>query len=179
MAQIIPFSDLKNNSKSRKSETSDCKVYKGKPYVFYKVSNDKHPGGTHHIKEVYEGRLFNYDPCYHSLFIGQLYTLFGKPDYLTTNNEDLLSYVVAAEDKNGKIIYLEVYYGPSGPAIGGLDGEEYILAANELEKIIMAAKPTDFEIESTYEDVGVTIKMGVKHGRPYYDNIFPDGFFDM
>lgn len=179
MAEIIPFNDLKNNSRSKKTESANRKVYKGKSYIFYKADSAKELGGTHKIKGVGEGHMYQHDVLYHSLFIGQLFTLFGKPDNLTSNYEDLLSYVVAAEDKNGNVIYLEVYYGPSGPAIGGLDGEEYVLAANELEKIILAAKAADYEIESTYEDLGVTTKMGVKNGQAYYEDTFPDGFFDM
>lgn len=115
---------------------------------------------------------------HHSLFIGQVLTLFGNADYYTSDNEDLFSYVIAARNKNGEEIYLEVYYGPSGPALGGLDGDDYAKAADELAKIIMEAEPTDFEIESVYEDLDITIKMGVKDGEPYYDNIFPEDMFD-
>ena len=62
-----------------------------------------------------------------------------------------------------------VYYGDSGPAVGGLHEEEYILAAKELEQLIMSAKASDFEIKSVYEDLGITFKMGVKDGIAYYE----------
>lgn len=157
-------------------ESVDQKVYKGRLYKFYKAGPDKLPEGTHNIRGIYNES--SYSAKHQSLFIGQLLTLFSDPDYVTDNNEDLLSYVVAAEDTNGNVIYLEVYYGPSGPAIGGLDGKDYELAAKELERIIKATKATDFEIVSIYEDYGVTLKMGVKNGIAYYDTIFPEGTFD-
>ena len=159
-----------------KPESEERKVYKGRTYIFYKADPDKLPEGTHNIRGIYNES--SYSAKHHSLFIGQLLTLFEDPDYVTDNNEDLLSYVVAAEDTNGNVIYMEVYYGPSGPAIGGLEGEDYELAAKELERIIKATQATDFEIESVYEDYGVTLKMGVKNGIAYYDTIFPEGTFD-
>ena len=118
-----------------------------------------------------------HDSSYHSLYIGQLLTLFGNSDYITDNNEDLLSYVIEAKRDDGTTIYLEAYYGPSGPAIGGISNEEiYEKAANELAKLIRDAKPTDYEVRSDYEDMGVTIIMGVKNGKAYYETEFPDGF---
>lgn len=162
-----------------KQELADRNVYEGKSYKFYKADYDVNLlAGSHNIKNMYDDSEFNYEASYHSLFIGQLLTLFGEPAYWSDNNEDLLSYIIAADDTNGNVIYLEVYYGPSGPAIGGHNGDEYELAANELEKIIMAAEAKDFEVESTYEDVGVTVKMGVKDGKGYYDSIYPEGMFD-
>ena len=75
---------------------------------------------------------------------------------------------VKLKKEDGTIIYLEVYYGPSGPAIGGLDTEDYLLAAQELEQLIMSAKASDYEIKIEYEDLDVVFKMGVKNGVPYY-----------
>ncbi|MBQ8983104.1 MAG: hypothetical protein IJ079_05890 [Lachnospiraceae bacterium] len=158
-------------------------------YQFYKADSDKLPEGTSQIIGVYDSEydaisgsyIVRYDATYQSLFIGQCLTLFGKPDYVTDNNEDLFSYVIAAEDGEGNVIYLEVYYGPSGPAIGGIAGDEaYERAAEALAKNIMDAKATDYEIVSEHEDVGMTIKMGVKDGQAYYDTqwdntTFPEG----
>ena len=59
--------------------------------------------------------------------------MFGDEN-VTNDHEALLSYIVAAEDEAGEVIYLEVYFGPSGPAIGGSAGENYAKAAEELEK---------------------------------------------
>lgn len=163
------------NIKNEETKATEHKAHEGGVYVFYKTDYDKLPEGRHKIKAVYE---MCWEATYHSLFIGQVITLFGKPDYSTEDNEDLISYAVAAEDRNGNVIFLEVYYGPSGPAIGGLEGDDYVLAADELNYIITEAKPTDFEIASTYEDADISLKMGVKDGKPYYDTIWPEGMFD-
>jgi hypothetical protein len=156
-----------------KNENNDMK-YKGENYLFYRVDASKLPRGTSKIMSIYEARyderygcMIVCDSSYHSLFIGQLITLFGESD--NNNIDSLVSYVVAAEKEDGSIIYLEVYYGDSGPAVGGLHEEEYILAAKELEQLIMSAKASDFEIKSVYEDLGITFKMGVKDGIAYYE----------
>ncbi len=165
-----------------KQTMANQKKYIGETFTFYKADPENLPSGTHNIINIYDmeydgktgGFIVEYDSSYHSLFIGQLLTLFGEADYTTSNNEDLLSYVVAAEKEDGSVIYLEVYYGPSGPAVGGLDGEDYELAARELEQLIMSAKASDFEIESVYEDYGITLKMGVKDGKGYYENVLSE-----
>ena len=111
----------------------------------------------------------------HSLYIGQLLALFGNADYTTGNNEDLLSYAVEAKRNDGEVVYLEAYYGPSGPAIGGNVYDEISKqAAKELEQLIVGAEPADFEISSIYEDIGASLKMGVKNGVPYYDVGLPE-----
>ncbi len=157
-------------------------MHRGENFLFYQVNDDKLLGDTYKIMSIYEvrydekyGCMIVCDSSYHSLFIGQLITLFGESE--NNNNIDaLISYVVAAEKEDGSIIYLEVYYGPSGPAIGGLEREDYLLAAKELEQLIMSAKASDFEIKSVFEDYGVTLKMGVKDGKAYYDTNMDDLF---
>lgn len=163
--------------KLENTDSTEQNVYEGKHYIFYKTDYENLPEGTHNIRSVYDIDVY-WEAKYQSLFIGQVLTLFGEPDYSTSDYENVLSYVVAAEDKNGNVIYLDVYFGPSGPAIGGLDGDDYDLAAKELDKIIMAAEPTDYEIESFYDDLDIGIKMGVKNGEPYYEDIWPEGMFD-
>ena len=149
--------------------------YKGKNYTFYKAdfSEFEYGGMYHNIRNVYSEY---YQAEYHGLFLGQVVTLFGA-ESLTKNNEDLISYAVAAENENGDVIYLEVYYGPSGPAIGGQDGENYEEAAKELEDIIRNTVPIDFESVSVYEDVGVSLRMGTKNGKGFYETDFDEDFF--
>ena len=92
----------------------------------------------------------------------------------------MFSKAVSAEDKDGNVIYLEVYYGQSGPAIGGdvFDRrEESRKAADALAEYIMAAEPKDFESKSVYGDFGVTLRMGVENGKPYYITDFPEDIF--
>ena len=104
--------------------------------------------------------------------MGQVITLFGEPDYITENYENMFGCAVSAEDKEGNVIYLEIYHGPSGPAIGGaIDSEgsaEREKAAVELATLIMSAEAADYDWEGVYLDVPATVKMGVKNGKPYY-----------
>lgn len=117
----------------------------------------------------------------HSLFIGQVIALFGNPEYKSEDNEDLFSQAVSATDKDGNVFYLEVYYGPSGPAITGFSDkksdfgeDDYQKAIDELAQYIMDAEPSDFEWVSVYDDIPMTLKMGVKNGKPYYENVITD-----
>ncbi len=144
-------------------------------YTFKPCSPDLLPERRSNIRNIYDGKKAE---C-HSLFIGQVLNLFGEPDYTTEDNEDLYSKAVCAEDKEGNVIYFEVYYGPSGPAIGGADSRDEVIrkAADELAEVIMAAEPKDFEYKSVYEDLGVTVRMGVKDGKPYYESDVPEDLF--
>lgn len=145
-------------------------------YTFKPCSPDLLPDRRGWIRGIYDDQ---YKAEYQSLFIGQVLNLFGEPDYTTEDNENLYSKAVCAEDKEGNVIYFEVYFGQSGPAIGGTDHRDEIIrkAADELAEIIMAAEPKDFEYKSVYEDLGVTIRMGVKDGRPYYESDIPEDLF--
>ena len=176
--------EIKEDSEMSKGNQ---KIYQGKEFKFYKADSSLLPPDTSNIFEIYGAEYDEerntyyekYDASYHSLFIGQCLTLFGDADYQSDDNEDLLSYVVAAEDEDNNVIYMEIYYGPSGPAIGGVAFDDtYSRAAEELSQIIMDAEPTDFEITSTYGDLGATIEMGVKDGKAYYNTVWPDNYFD-
>lgn len=104
-----------------------------------------------------------------SLFLGQVKTLFGEPDYITENYEEMFSCAVVAKNQDGNVLYLEIYSGPSGAAIGGVNDEASEKAAKELARLIMVAEPTDYDWEGVYSDIPVNIKMGVKNGKPYYE----------
>ncbi len=147
-------------------------VYHGDTYKFYEVDEAlylQNPDlSRYKIRSVYEDVFF--DSSYNGLFVGQVVTMFGDEN-VTNDHEALLSYVVAAEDEAGDVIYLEVYFGPSGPAIGGSEGENYDKAAEELENVIRSIEPIDYECECIYFDMcdlgGDTI-MGTKDGKGYY-----------
>ena len=139
-------------------------------YNFKECSPDLLAFDRAKIRNLYEDKPSEY----HSLFIGQVLSRFGEPDYITEDNENLFGKAVSAEDKNGNSVYLEIYYGPSGPAIGGdVGSEECRKAADELAEFIMSAEPKDFEYKSVYEDFGVTVTMGVENGKPYYQSDIP------
>lgn len=148
-------------------------VYHGDTFKFYEVDEALYMQDPdlprYKIRGVYEDVIFS-DTGYNGLFVGQVVTMFGDEN-VTGDHEALLSYVVAAEDASGEVIYLEVYFGPSGPAIGGSAGENYDKAAEELEKVIRSIEPMDYECECTYFDLidigGGTI-MGTKDGKGYY-----------
>lgn len=147
-------------------------VYHGDTYKFYEVDEALYlqdPDlSRYKIRSMYEDVFF--DSSYNGLFVGQVVTMFGDEN-VTNDHEALLSYIVAAEDEAGDVIYLEVYFGPSGPAIGGSAGENYAKAAEELESVIRGIEPIDYECECTYFDLidigGGTI-MGTKNGKGYY-----------
>ncbi len=149
------------------------RVYHGDAYKFYEVDTALYLQDPElarfKIRGVYED-VIDFDNGFHGLFVGQVVTMFGDRN-VTKDHEALLSYVVAAEDEAGEVIYLEVYYGPSGPAIGGSEGENYAKAAEELENVIRSIEPIDYECECTYFDLfpfgGGTV-MGTKDGKGYY-----------
>ena len=179
MSETEEISDTASDSLEERDAESgevDMKKYYGENFIFYKVEDEERTGsGYHNIRGVYEEY---YQADYHGLFVGQVVTLFGSEN-VNSDNEDLLSYSIAAEDNNGDIIYLEVYYGPSGPAIGGLDGENYAKAAEELETLIRNTVPIDFEVTSVYGDLDITTTMGTKNGVGYYETVFSEEMMDM
>jgi len=147
-------------------------VYHGDTYKFYEVDEALYlqdPDlSRYKIRSVYEDVFL--DSSYNGLFVGQVVTMFGDEN-VTNDHEALLSYIVAAEDEAGDVIYLEVYFGPSGPAIGGSAGENYAKAAEELESVIRGIEPIDYECECTYFDlidIGGGAIMGTKNGKGYY-----------
>ena len=157
---------LFGNRKIKNVKSSE--KYKVQEYTFYKAEPKNLPIGTSWIAGVYSNE---YDSKYHSLYIGQLITLFGEADYTTDSNENLTSYTIGAEDKDGNVIYLEAYYGPSGPAIGGVSSDVNVKeAASELIDLIRSAAPTDYRLTSIYEDFPAIVIMGVKNGEPYYNS---------
>lgn len=148
-------------------------VYHGDTYQFYEVDEALYMQdpdlSRYKIRSVYEDVIY-LDSGINGLFVGQVVTMFGDRN-VTNDHEALLSYVVAAEDASGEVIYLEVYFGPSGPAIGGSAGENYDRAAKELEDVIRSIEPIDYECECIYFDLfpfgGGTV-MGTKAGKGYY-----------
>lgn len=103
------------------------------------------------------------------VFLGQLMRLFGNPRYISKNVEEQYSYYIKATDENGDSVILEVYSGPSGPAVGGKQDSASEAAADELIEYVLQAKPVDYEYEGYYEDGPCKINQGIKNGEPYYE----------
>ena len=101
---------------------------------------------------------------------GRLRALFGEPNYETQNFEDAYSYILFVEPESSEKIYLEVYEGSSGPAIGGLNNAESLQAAETLKKLIEESEEVaDYQYEGYYQDLDLKISMGIKNGVPYYN----------
>ena len=101
---------------------------------------------------------------------GRLRALFGEPNYETQNSEDAYSYILFVEPESSEKIYLEVYEGSSGPAIGGLNNAESLQAAETLKKLIEESEEVaDYQYEGYYQDLDLKISMGIKNGVPYYN----------
>lgn len=104
---------------------------------------------------------------------GRLRALFGEPNYETQNFEDAYSYILFVEPESSEKIYLEVYEGSSGPAIGGLKNAESLQAAETLKKLIEESEEVaDYQYEGYYLDLDSKITMGIKDGVPYYNEEF-------
>ena len=115
------------------------------------------------------GKLLNLD-LESVIAYGRLRALFGEPNYETQNSEDAYSYILFIEPESSEKIYLEVYEGSSGPAIGGLNNAESLQAAETLKKLIEESEEVaDYQYEGYYQDLDLKISMGIKNGVPYYN----------
>ena len=114
------------------------------------------------------GKLLNLD-LESVIAYGRLRALFGEPNYETQNSEDAYSYILFVEPESSEKIYLEVYEGSSGPAIGGLNNAESLQAAETLKKLIEESEEVaDYQYEGYYQDLDLKISMGINNGVPYY-----------
>ena len=117
---------------------------------------------------VSSGKLLNLDlePV---IAYGRLRALFGEPNYETENVEDAYSYLLVVEPESSDPIYLEVYEGSSGPAIGGQNDAASLRAAEALKQLIEESdEVADYQYEGIYQDLDVKISMGIQDGVPYY-----------
>lgn len=128
-------------------------------------------GGTHKIWGLWGYGISENEDV---LFLGRAMTVFGQPDWIDEDWENMYSYFIVAEDEQDNKIYLEVYHGPSGPAIGGKDGENYRQASEELGQLILSAEPADYVWEGCYYDIPDNIKYTVKDGKAYVEHDFPE-----
>ena len=93
-------------------------------------------------------------------------SLFGEPAYTTEDFENLYAYNIVATDKIGNKIFIYVYNGPTGPAIGGDTSDpEAVEAAEELVKVIQGAEPADYYCEAYYYDGPTKLIIEVKNGK--------------
>lgn len=122
--------------------------------------------GTSYICHIIEGFPSDYIEQT-ALVYGRLRGLFGEPTYESMNYEDQYAYYITATTEDGKEIFLDVYSGSSGPAIGGQHDEETAEAARQLIQIILQTEPVDYDYVGFYLDGPSKVHQGVKNGVPY------------
>ena len=103
------------------------------------------------------------------MVLGQLKSLFGKPNYVTNNLENQFSYIIKATNENGDYLLLEAYCAGTGPAIGGLNDNVSKLAADELAMYIRQAPTVDYDYEGYYLDTMSKVHQGIKNGVPFWE----------
>ncbi|HBU82395.1 MULTISPECIES: hypothetical protein [Paenibacillus] len=102
-------------------------------------------------------------------FRGSLLTLFGEPDYETSDAENAFQYTIKATDNVQNSYEIVVYQGPSGLAIAGNKNEASVLnVAQFFVEYVKKARPADFDEKLVYEDTGYRIDYGCKNGDCYY-----------
>lgn len=137
---------------------------------------DEGHSGSHKIWGITNDTTVEED---YALFWGRAITVFGQPDWTDEDWENMYSYLIVAEEEQGNGIYLEVYHGSSGSAIGGYKGENYKQAAEELAQLILSAEPSDYEWKGCYYDIPVNMKYTVRDGKAYVEYEYPEDMEDF
>lgn len=109
-----------------------------------------------------------------ALILGRIWALFGEPDD-PKMYEDFYSYVIAAENEQGDVLYLNIYQYSGMPSVGGPIGEgfeNYEIAAAQLAELIYSTEPVDYEWSGSYEDYDVYIKYSVENGIAKYEDSY-------
>ena len=135
-------------------------------FEFKAENKDKLPMGSK-ICNIIDGFPEDYDEQT-VLVYGRLRKLFGEPLYESENLEEQYSYCISAE-RDSKTVYLEVYSGSSGPAVGGEQDRVSDEAASELVRFIQQAETTDYDYKGVYYDGPSEVHMGVRNGVPYFN----------
>lgn len=136
----------------------------------FKAVNDQEKVSGSKIFNIIDGFPSDYSEQA-VLIYGKLKTLFGNPLYEEKNIENQYTYGVATTTEEGREIFLHVYNGSSGPAIGGQQDEESRKAAYQLLEMIQQAAPADYDYAGYYLDGPCQIKEGIKNGIPYYEEV--------
>ena len=103
------------------------------------------------------------------LAYGRMRALFGEPNYESQNFEMAYTYILSCQPGSSQKVYLHVYEGSGGPAIGGQYDERSQQAAEALKKLLESSdEVVDYQYEGYYPDAGVKIWMGIENGVPYF-----------
>ena len=139
----------------------------------FKAVNDMEKISGANIMNIIDGFPSDYSEQT-VLNYGKLKTLFGDPLYEEKDIENQYTYGVVTTTEDGREIFLHVYNGSSGPAIGGQQNEESRKAAYQLSEMIRQATPTDYDYVGYYLDGPSRIQEGIKNGVPYHEEVTLD-----
>lgn len=103
------------------------------------------------------------------LICGKIKALFGQPLYETEDLENLFSYCICATSEEMEEVYLDVYCGGTGPAVGGMSDEKSGKAAKALVDYVRQAEPINYAYKAYYFDGPTALEFGIKDGVPYYN----------
>ena len=136
----------------------------------FNTLNDQEKLGGSKILNIIDGFPIDYSEQV-ALIYGKLKTLFGDPLYEEKDIENQYTYGISTTTEDGRDLFLQVYNGPSGPAIGGQQDEESKKAAHQLLEMIQQAAPTDYDYVGYYLDGPSRIQEGIKNGVPYHEEM--------
>ncbi|MDE5946295.1 MAG: hypothetical protein K2G63_03160 [Oscillospiraceae bacterium] len=116
----------------------------------------------------------------YALFFGKVRTVFGEPDYISEDWENMYGYMITAEDcEDNNKLFFEIYHGSCGSSVAmprskDVDSNAYEKAKKQLVELIESAEPVDYEWEGVYEDIPVNIKYIVRNGKVKVESEFPE-----
>lgn len=112
----------------------------------------------------------------YALFFGKVRTIFGEPDFISEDWENMYSYSITAENsEDNNKLFFEIYHGSGGSSLAMYaDSDAYKKAGKQLIELIESAEPADYEWEGVYEDIPVNIKYIVRNGKVKVESEFPE-----
>ena len=105
-----------------------------------------------------------------ALAYGRMRALFGEPNDQSDILEMAYTYLLYFQPEPSRKVYLHVYEGSGGPAIGGRYDQESLQAAQALKKLLESSDAVeDYNWEGYNPDLGLKIQMGVRNVQPYFN----------
>ncbi len=123
-------------------------------YTFEKVDFDEVSVASRGLKivstDLFEDR---YDFDRFALFFGKCLALFGNPNKLTKEYENMFIYCLKAVGDDGRVLYLCPHHGANGPAVylpspdngSGLNTMPYLAAIRDLCALVGRTPAYDYE----------------------------------
>ena len=107
----------------------------------------------------------------YALFLGKCIALFGMPENLSEDWENMYDYFITAEDENGVVLTFNIYHGSGGPSYTEYkgDSDRFDEIFREFMALIDKTVPADYVHESVYYDIPANVKYTVKDGKAYVE----------